>query len=165
MHPECQDGTADPGDWFAEHIPLAAYAGDTVSFRFRMQSNASGTADGWYIDDITTSPVTGVGDGPAELPGRFALYQNSPNPFNPVTVIRFDIPVRSAVRLSVFNVLGQEIRTLFAGEAEAGSRTVSWDGRTSGGIDVPSGPYFYGIAIEGADGSRYSDHKRMMFIK
>jgi len=165
MHTEWQDGTADPGDWFMEHIPLSTYAGDTVSFRFRIQSNASATADGWYLDDIWLTQLTAVGEGLAAVPGRFALYQNSPNPFNPTTLIRFDVPARSTVRLSIFNMLGQEIRRLFDGESEPGSRSVQWDGRTSTGIEVPSGAYFYTIAIEGANGVRASDHKRMLLIK
>jgi choice-of-anchor B domain-containing protein len=165
MHAEWQDGSADPGDWFMERISLAPYAGDTVSFRFRMQSNASGTADGWYLDDISTGTLTGVGEGPAGVPGRFTLYQNSPNPFNPTTLIRFDVPARSTVRLSVFNMLGQEIRRLFDGETGPGSRSVEWDGRTTSGIEAPSGAYFYSITFEGADGSTASDHKRMLFIK
>jgi choice-of-anchor B domain-containing protein len=52
LHAEWQDGSADPGDWFGESIPLAAYAGDTVALRFRLRSDAGGNADGWYIDDI-----------------------------------------------------------------------------------------------------------------
>ncbi len=165
MHAEWQDGSADPGDWFPERIPLGAYAGDTVSFRFRMQSNVSGTADGWYVDDIWTGPLTGVDRGTDGLPTGFALYQNTPNPFNPSTSIRFDVPVRSLVRLSVFNMLGQEVRTLFDGESEPGSRTVVWDGRTAGGVGLPSGAYFYRVTMKGADGSGATEQKRMMFIK
>jgi len=165
MHAEWTDGSADPGDWFMERISVAAFAGDTVTLRFRMQTNLTGTADGWYIDDINVGPLTAVDEGPGEVPGSFTLYQNSPNPFNPSTTIRFDVPVRSSVRLSVYNALGQEIRTLFDGESEPGTREVRWDGRTSAGAWVPSGAYFYRITIEGADGSRFAAHKGMMLIK
>ncbi len=166
LHTEWADGSADPGDWFMERISLAPFAGDTVSFRFRLQTNVSGTADGWYVDDINTSPVTAADGGPGGgVPGRFALHQNSPNPFNPTTQIRFDLPVRASVRLSVYNALGQEIRTLIEEESGPGSRTVTWDGRSSTGATVPSGAYFYAITAEGADGSRFADRRGMMLIK
>lgn len=96
------------------------------------------------------------------LPGTFALEQNYPNPFNPVTVIRYQLPVASKVSLKVYNILGQEVRTLLDEIHPAGSRSVEWNG-----LDAPSGVYFYKLeAISVSDPSnRFVQVKRMLMIK
>jgi len=77
------------------------------------------------------------------IPKEVELYQNSPNPFNPETHIRFQLPETRHVVLKIFNALGQEIRTLVDNEFAVGEHNVVWDGRNDQGIDVPSGMYFY----------------------
>jgi hypothetical protein len=73
-----------------------------------------------------------------QIPQKFMLYQNYPNPFNPSTMISYDLPVRSRVKLSIYNLLGQEVATLIEGEQEPGRYDVKFD--ASG---LPSGVYFY----------------------
>jgi choice-of-anchor B domain-containing protein len=60
---EWQDNTADPGDWVTQTFDLSAYAGDTVNVRFRLVTNGTVNADGWYIDDIYIGPATGAASG------------------------------------------------------------------------------------------------------
>jgi len=79
------------------------------------------------------------------LPTKFALKQNYPNPFNPTTSIAFEMPAEQDVRLSVYNMLGQNIRTLVSDHRSAGRYTVLWDGRDDSGNMVGSGVYFYNI--------------------
>jgi hypothetical protein len=79
----------------------------------------------------------------SNLPKKFALYQNYPNPFNPETVIKFDLPKSSDVILKIYNVLGQEIRTLINERKPAGYHSVKWDSRNNNGIIVSSGVYLY----------------------
>jgi len=68
-------------------------------------------------------------------PARFWLSQNSPNPFNPSTTIRYGLPHKSAVQLTVFNTLGQQVALLQSGEQEAGYHEVKFDGsRLSSGV-------------------------------
>jgi 1,4-alpha-glucan branching enzyme len=79
-------------------------------------------------------------DEPAQ-PATFRLYQNFPNPFNPTTTIRFDVPAAGNVTLKIYNVLGQEIRTLVDEFRAAGQHTVQWDGKNVRGGETASGIY------------------------
>jgi flagellar hook assembly protein FlgD len=78
-----------------------------------------------------------------QLPTIFALGQNYPNPFNPTTAIEFALPHKSNVKLTVYNLLGQEIVTLVNGELPAGNHTVLWNAHDTSGREVSSGIYFY----------------------
>jgi endoglucanase len=77
------------------------------------------------------------------LPRDYWLEQNYPNPFNPTTTIRFGVPGSSHVRLAIYNILGQEVRTLADGTYERGFVEVTWDGRDNNGNLTSSGIYFY----------------------
>jgi hypothetical protein len=86
--------------------------------------------------------VTVVGETEAR-PSRFTLEPAYPNPFNPQTVIRFQMPERAAVEISIYNPAGQRVRTLVRGELESGKHRVRWDGRDRAGRGLASGAYFY----------------------
>ena len=94
------------------------------------------------------------------LPNHFSLGQNYPNPFNPTTDISFDIPVNSHVNLTVYNVLGQEVKRIINRDMAAGRYVATWDGKTQSGKAVSSGVYFY--KLEAGD---FSDTKKMMILK
>ena len=96
---------------------------------------------------VTLSPLTtGVADaGDAELPQDYELEQNYPNPFNPETVIGYSIPLAGPVKLSVYNLLGQKVRTLFQGTQPAGRHQITWNGRDDAGRLAASGIYIYRI--------------------
>lgn len=76
-------------------------------------------------------------------PEQFTLIQNYPNPFNPETEIRFRLPKASSVVVRIYNLFGQEIRTLVNKTYPAGLHSVHWDGRDNFGKAVASGVYFY----------------------
>jgi hypothetical protein len=101
----------------------------------------------------------GVGDE-LGVPDVFALHQNYPNPFNPVTTIRFDIPQESHVRMDVYNVLGQRVRTLMNGTMQPGFHAVSWDGTNDMGKPLASGMYIYRI-----QSSKFTSVKKLVLMK
>lgn len=76
------------------------------------------------------------------LPTEFTLYANRPNPFNPTTVIRYDLPEDGPVSVIIYNVLGEGVRTLFSGSQRMGRHSITWDGRDELGKAVESGIYF-----------------------
>ncbi len=82
------------------------------------------------------------------VPDQYALLQNYPNPFNAGTQIEFQLPRASGVTLTVFNALGQRIRTLIDQSMSRGVHRVRWDGTTAGGKAVSSGVYFYRLKTE-----------------
>jgi len=96
----------------------------------------------------------------AALPTVYALEQNVPNPFNPTTNISFALPKDSRVSLSIYNVLGQHVRTLVDDFVPAGNRTISWDGTDATGTTVASGVYFYKLKA-----NDFSSTKKMMMLK
>jgi hypothetical protein len=101
-----------------------------------------------------TFPLMTVNVGVA--PERLTLGQNYPNPFNPSTVIEFVVPMSGHATMKVYNVLGQQVATLFDGNAEAG-RINSARFNAS---NLPSGLYFYTLKSAGA-----SETKRMLLTK
>ncbi|MFQ6092291.1 MAG: choice-of-anchor D domain-containing protein, partial [bacterium] len=118
------------------------------------------------------------------FPQQYALFQNYPNPFNPTTTIRYAIPSReqrawseeqraesrevssvselSALRttLKVYNILGQEVKTLVNEQLEPGEYSVNWDGRDNSGMNLPSGIYLYRLKA-----GNYVSTKRMILLK
>ena len=102
-----------------------------------------------------TSAEVSVSDEHVALPQEFLLAQNFPNPFNPVTAIRFKLPHAGPARLAVYDVMGREVSLLTNGETAAGEHSVAFDAR-----DLPSGVYLYSLVF---DGERST--KKMIVLK
>jgi hypothetical protein len=99
--------------------------------------------------DIVEGALTGVDTGDPAV-GELILRGNFPNPFNPVTLIQFDLPVETVVTLTVYDLSGRPVRRLLSSELEpAGRRSVPWDARDERGHRVASGVYFYRLEAEG----------------
>jgi hypothetical protein len=101
-----------------------------------------------------TTSVTGIVEN-GEIPKEYKLYYNYPNPFNPVTKIRFDIPKNGNVELKVYDILGKEVVKILNNEFQAGSYTVEFNASA-----LSSGTYFY--IMKSRD---FTDTKRMLLIK
>jgi hypothetical protein len=95
----------------------------------------------WELIDniITDLPDTST----PQLSETFELYQNYPNPFNPATTIEYYLPSSAEVIIKVYNLLGQEVRTLVSEFHSPGTHSVEWDGRSDLGYTTGSGVYFY----------------------
>lgn len=132
-----------------------------ASFNYQPAYNAFPAWSGakcFMVVDPAASDVRESGDG--SLPDKFDLAQNYPNPFNPNTKIRFDLPKKSSVKLTVYNVLGQRVSTLFDGEKPAGKYEADWDGTSQTGVKVSSGMYFYKLEADG-----FVATKKMLLVK
>jgi hypothetical protein len=135
---------------------------DFVTGRFNFESAAGATAR------AAKSAGSGTSEKSArpEIPAGFALHANYPNPFNPTTRIMYDLPEASTVRLSVFNVLGQEVARLADGEMAAGYQSVEWNTTTNAGLALPSGIYFYRLkATSLTTGREFHDVRKMVLMK
>jgi hypothetical protein len=109
---------------------------------------------------ITIGSQTGVGNNPVR-PEVFELSQNYPNPFNGETKISFTLPRASQIDLCVYDLIGRKVATLYSGQVEAGETEIGWDARTTAGAELPSGIYFYRLAI--AEGKSLT--RRMTLLK
>ncbi|NKB71626.1 MAG: T9SS type A sorting domain-containing protein [Candidatus Latescibacteria bacterium] len=151
----------DNKDWQLVEIPMERFAveGELASISF------GGTLEGtFYLDEMnwitaTPRPPTAVVETQTgDQPDDFALAQNYPNPFNSGTAIGFAVPASAPVRLTVFNLAGQEVATLADGFRAAGQYTVQWDGRSGAGAELASGVYFYRLWV----GDRVATRKLLL---
>ena len=113
---------------------------------------------GEYIN-FFTNQSTSIDETEA-LPVISMLGNNYPNPFNPITTISFQIPGRSSVKLTVYNIKGEKIKTLLDTEVSAGSHQIIWNGKSDNGKDVASGIYLYKLSSP-----QYSHIKKMTLLK
>jgi hypothetical protein len=151
--------------------------GDSALFRLKTTPIKSGNDDGYLILQTNEDPgtesiyVSFIGVGPAAggdaIPDRYNISQNYPNPFNPSTTIEYGIPVNSAVRIDVFNVLGARVSTIQNGVRESGTWSVSWNGLSDEGGSLPSGVYFVRIVAQSleSDGQGFIDKIKMFLVK
>jgi len=118
-------------------------------------SNCGGVSSWSAVWAFLTGPPVNINAYGNEVPGKFKLYDNYPNPFNPVTKIFFDLPKTLPVKITVYDATGREIKTLLNGTLNAGKYFTEWDG-----MEYSSGLYFYSIITE-----EFAETKKMMLIK
>ena len=108
---------------------------------------------------VVNTAVASADEG-SLLPSEYALFQNYPNPFNPSTQISFDVPNSEFVTLRVYNLLGQDVKTLINQSMAPGRYTVEWNGNDMLNNDVASGVYFYELR-----GESFISRKKMLLIR
>jgi hypothetical protein len=143
-----------------------AWVGDSVvCYWYGVAYNGSDTmrASPRFEATFKRGGVVSVGEE-KELPRRFALVGNYPNPFNPATTIRYDLAATGHVLLRVYNLLGQEVRTVVDETQTAGRKSAVWDGRDASGASVASGIYLYRMEFSG-DGKKFQSTRKMIFMK
>ena len=130
--------------------------GDLWQDLYDVDSTANFCIKGLAVSSDTDVPAV----APADLPSGYALHQNSPNPFNASTEIRYRLPRGEQVSLRVYNTLGQEVRILVDGVLPAGEHAIHWDGRNGSGGPAASGLYFCRLTAGG-----FSQTVKMMLIR
>jgi hypothetical protein len=148
-----EEGTSEPANWSFQVSQASQYAlrqGGVALLAHHVDAS---------FGDVEVSEVPAAALGMASLdkaligsevgPRQFALYQNHPNPFNPVTSIAMDVPRKSQVGVRIYDLQGRAVRQLYAGVLGQGTHTFTWDGRDDAGRGVAGGVYFF--RMESAD--------------
>ena len=112
------------------------------------------------IDNCNESCSTISNDEITQIPTTFVVHQNYPNPFNPVTTLRYDLPEQATVNITIYNMLGREVKTLINQTQGAGYMSVIWDATDEYGKPVSTGIYLYQIQAGG-----YISTKKMVLLK
>jgi hypothetical protein len=96
----------------------------------------------------------------AVVPAAFTLHQNFPNPFNPITTLRYDLPEDSFVMLTIYDMLGREVTQLINTSQQAGFKSIKWDAKDSMGRELSAGVYLYQIQA-----GEFVQTKKMLLLK
>ena len=147
----------ETGIWWEDASQTTRLGNDVLNGTMRFDSFQLSWGDGGavtgtvYFDDLRIAKSEGLAvPGEIEpLPEQFALHANYPNPFNPSTIIPYDVPRQANVRLVIYDLLGQPVRTLFTGHIMPGYYQAVWDGKDSRGRQAASGIYIYSLQAEG----------------
>jgi hypothetical protein len=144
-----------------ERVPISSLlSGGQESYEFLDASLPSGSAEYWLQEIAADGAENWYGPAHLEaapVPPALHLYPNAPNPFNPRTTIRFDLPVAGQAQLSIYDLAGRLVRVLVEGEVPAGSHEAVWDGRDASGRSAPSGSYLARLVAGGkVEGVRLS---------
>ncbi|MCB0834694.1 MAG: T9SS type A sorting domain-containing protein, partial [Bacteroidetes bacterium] len=125
-NPEVANYNASTGRYY---VMVNGYSGATSAYTLTVNGGLAQIARGGEKTDL--------------LPDKLTLKQNFPNPFNPTTTISYFLPEEGLTVLKIYNVMGQEVRTLYNGHRKAGLYHEVWDGRSNSGAVVSSGIYIY----------------------
>ncbi len=156
----------DEMDWGALRPSLGAIKNGELYIAWDEVKDSRGGADIYFSSDTVFSGIEEWRENPVVIKD-FELGQNWPNPFNPTTIINYELRIKnSPVRttLKVYNILGQEVKTLVSEEQRAGSYEVIWDGRDNRGKPVASGVYFYRLEVKG-DGLKATRTKKLVLLR
>jgi photosystem II stability/assembly factor-like uncharacterized protein len=145
--------TSDGGsNWIVQQTPSVGWVTSIqfVDAEIGYASTISGS-----ILKTTTGGFSGIRPISGEVPENFSLAQNYPNPFNPSTTIKFDIPKSTFVKITVYDILGKEVKTLVNQNVGTGSYTLDFDA-----YNLASGTYFYRM-----NAGEFNITKKMVLIK
>ncbi|MCG3119725.1 MAG: hypothetical protein ALAOOOJD_02236 [bacterium] len=137
--------TGDDGSFSLDEMPAGEFKiSATSATGDAEQAVPVSVGNGRSVGNVElTLGTTSVKETAAEVPTKFELEQNFPNPFNPETSIKYHLPARTNVTLRVYNALGQEVRTLISALQEAGVYAATWDGKDNNGRQLSTGLYLF----------------------
>lgn len=146
-------------DWEEVEIDLQDYSG-TATLRFVFSTSPGfQCAEGWYVDDFRIINFSGT-EVEELITANTALKSNYPNPFNPTTTISFSLANSEDVKLDIYNVKGQRVKSLLSQKMEAKNHSIIWNGKDDNNQAVSSGIYFYRLNT-----ASYNKTKKMMLLK
>ena len=160
-------GLVRDGEWGQASIPIDDIRGDYIDLRMLSYEfvilEVNGASCEFALDDIYWEGG-GTVDVPNENKGlisqEFILYDNYPNPFNPVTTLLYDLPENSLVNITIYDMMGREVKTLVNQIQDAGYRSVVWNATNDYGKPVSAGIYLYQIQA-----GKYISTKKMVLLK
>ncbi len=156
--PEASGGTAPLTYTLSPALP-AGLAFDAATRTIAGTPRAEGETA--YTYTVTDANGASTSLSLQTLPAAFSLADNFPNPFNPATTIQYALPQAADVELTVYNVLGQPVRTLVAEHQSAGRYAVEWDATNESGHSLSAGMYFYRLQA----GGEFHEVKKMLLLK
>lgn len=138
---------------------------DTISIgnslnRFRKINDSLMYVSGSGVWKYSPNTTLGIGHNKEIIPSAHSLQQNYPNPFNPQTTIEFSIPEDGFATISIYDINGAWIRTLFSDNAKKGTFKVSWDGRIESDEEAATGIYFYRLQTK-----NFTETKKMILLR
>ncbi len=148
-----------PVEWthYTYQVPVTFNAA-RGRFGIKCESN---NAYMFLVDDIVIQGYNGVPNEDAVIPvTETALLGNYPNPFNPETIISYDVKNDAQINIEIYNIKGQKIKTLVNGKVKAGNHKITWKGDDENGRQVTSGVYFYKL-----NAGMYTSTRKMILMK
>jgi hypothetical protein len=116
--------------------------------------------DGDTFDLSSHYDLVDIENGPAQIPENFRLFQNHPNPFNPTTTLRYDLPDDAMVTITVYNMMGRVVCDLVSRQQTAGYRSIQWNATNNTGQPVSAGVYLYTI-----EAGEFRQTRKMVLLK
>jgi hypothetical protein len=139
-------------------IPLTTFPNVDLTdvFQFKVEGNGTIYWDNFYF---YSTPV-GVDNRSETLPQGFALEQNFPNPFNPSTTIRYELPEEAMVNVTIYDMMGRQVSRLVSSRQTAGYKSLQWNATNNSGQPISAGLYIYTIQA-----GEFSQTRKMVLLK
>ena len=153
-----------PGYFVSPNVPfqLNAEEGDVIQFYYTYSYNGleRTTAGNPHTYEIGSCYNSELSNAEILLPNNYAVYQNFPNPFNPTTSFRYDLPEDSYVKITIYDILGNKLKDLVSEHQTAGYKTIKWDAANNRNEAVSAGVYLFRI-----EAGKFQQTKKMILIK
>ena len=120
----------------------------------------NGASCQFALDDIYWSGGGQILSIPNTFPDRYLLMKNFPNPFNPITNIEYNVPENAMVNVTIYDMVGRKVKSLFNGYQDKGYKSITWNATNDRNESVPSGVYLYKI-----DSGKHQQTKKMLLVK
>ena len=160
-------GLVRDGEWGQASIPIDDIRGDYIDLRMLSYEfvilEVNGASCEFALDDIYWEgggTVDVANENKDLISQKFILYDNYPNPFNPVTTLLYDLPENGHVNITIYDMMGREVKTLVNKTQDAGYRSIIWDATNDYGRPVSAGIYLYQIQA-----GEYISTKKMVLLK